>query len=265
MLLSAPARLEFTDMAKPHISDRKKFVVAEANEENRQKLADVIAKICPECVVVQAKDGSDANFKLSNDVPHVLLVDIALPKVSGTKLLEWLFKEKPQNKVACVLLGSAEKEIFVDEAATGQVQFLENLDYSAKTSEVVQKALNFVSAQSSSALKVKQIPQNEILIRQGEKADSVYFLKKGSLVAYIQKNGKDHELGKIEAGEFVGEMAYITGEERSAFVKSLEPCEMIEIPVNILDHILFSKPSWAKALMRTLSKRVKAGNLGKLG
>ncbi|MBL7688606.1 MAG: Crp/Fnr family transcriptional regulator, partial [Bdellovibrionaceae bacterium] len=60
--------------------------------------------------------------------------------------------------------------------------------------------------------------------------------------------------------EFVGEMAHINQEPRSASVKALEDCELIEIPNGSLDLVLFSKPAWAQALMRTLSRRLKRIN-----
>jgi CRP/FNR family cyclic AMP-dependent transcriptional regulator len=43
-------------------------------------------------------------------------------------------------------------------------------------------------------------------------------------------------------------------------VKALSDCELIEIPIGTLDTVLFSKPAWARALMMTLSKRLKRSN-----
>ncbi|MCB0415661.1 MAG: Crp/Fnr family transcriptional regulator, partial [Bdellovibrionales bacterium] len=56
------------------------------------------------------------------------------------------------------------------------------------------------------------------------------------------------------------EMAYINGEPRSADVVALSDCELIEFGVDRLDSLLFKKPSWSKALMKTLSKRLKRAN-----
>jgi CRP-like cAMP-binding protein len=55
-------------------------------------------------------------------------------------------------------------------------------------------------------------------------------------------------------------MAYINGEPRSANVKATKDCELVEIPIHLLDHVLFMKPAWAKALMKTLSRRIKNAN-----
>lgn len=76
-------------------------------------------------------------------------------------------------------------------------------------------------------------------------------------MAWKSKNGQRVDLGKIKAGEFVGEMAHINKEPRSATVTAVTDCELIEIPFGSLDPILFSKPSWSKALFVTLSKRLK--------
>jgi CRP/FNR family cyclic AMP-dependent transcriptional regulator len=86
-------------------------------------------------------------------------------------------------------------------------------------------------------------------------------LVKGQLrVVKRIEGGEPILLGMVQPGEFVGEMSYINGENRSADVISDLSAELIEIPFDRLDRVLFQKPAWSKALMRTLSKRLKAAN-----
>ena len=85
-------------------------------------------------------------------------------------------------------------------------------------------------------------------------------MKSGELTATKEGSNQNVTLGKIKAGEFVGEMAHINNETRSATVQANCDCELIEIPMGTLDLVLFSKPMWAKALVATLSKRLKASN-----
>jgi CRP-like cAMP-binding protein len=102
-----------------------------------------------------------------------------------------------------------------------------------------------------------------MLLRDGDSADSVFLVKSGRLKAFKNEGPNEVVLGYINAGEFVGEMAYIHGEARSANVVSLTECELIEIPNDCLDSVLFSKPAWAKALVKTLSSRLKQANADK--
>ncbi|HEY8280477.1 MAG TPA: Crp/Fnr family transcriptional regulator, partial [Bdellovibrionota bacterium] len=87
-----------------------------------------------------------------------------------------------------------------------------------------------------------------------------FLLKKGRLQAIRADKEKTTVLGEILPGEFVGEMAHITGESRSADVLASENSELVEIPVGTLDILLFSKPAWSRALMKTLAQRLRVTN-----
>ena len=80
------------------------------------------------------------------------------------------------------------------------------------------------------------------------------------MVALKKNKDKEVLLGTIRPGEFVGEMAHINNENRTATVRAISDCELIEIPNGTLDLVLFSKPVWARALVSTLSKRLKMSN-----
>jgi CRP-like cAMP-binding protein len=152
-----------------------------------------------------------------------------------------------------------EDDRLVDEVVKGRVQFL---NFKAPGNallleQATARCLNYVTHGDKSEFHVRFLASEEALMREGEKADNVYLLKKGRMRAMR----KEHVLGHVEVGEFVGEMAYINGEPRSADVIADLPCELIEIPVQCLDHVLFQKPAWSKALMRTLSRRLKTANM----
>jgi CRP/FNR family cyclic AMP-dependent transcriptional regulator len=153
-----------------------------------------------------------------------------------------------------------DEHLFMDEVVTGQVQFLSGTGKVAIFNNLVTRALNWVSHEDKSIYHLRFLAPQEQLIREGEAADFVYILKTGELKAYKTDGSEEVLLGKIHPGEFVGEMAYINGEARSANVMSLTDCELIEIPSASLDAVLFSRPAWSKALLKTLSKRLKNSN-----
>jgi CRP/FNR family transcriptional regulator, cyclic AMP receptor protein len=243
-------------------SPKKKLLIATADSALRSSLTESIEGIFTDAHLVPAHDGGEATLKILNDPPHVILIDPAIPKLPGIQLIEWLLDEKPEAKIAIILLSTIpQKEQFVDEVAKGQIQFLENYNDSVKFKETLARAIEYSHPKQKSDLKVVKIIKDQILINEGDKAESVYLVRAGRLIALTNQGSAVKELGYIEPGEFVGEMAYINGEPRSATVKAIDNCELIEIPVHLLDHVLFTKPAWAKALMKTLSKRVKASNL----
>ncbi len=242
----------------------KKFLVAIADEAKRVQVTELLQKLSAPALVIQAKDGHEADVKLSNALPNFVFIEANIAKVTGYKITEWLLASKKDDKVAVILISEIpDKEHFVEEVVSNRVQFIDDPTNEVKLIDVLHRGNDFINGVVQSDVKIKKVKLGDVIINQGEKGEAVYIVVKGKLVAYHSKDGKDTELGQIGSGEFVGEMAFINGEPRSANVKALEDCELIEIPNNLMNQILFKKPQWMKALMKTLSLRVKSANLSK--
>jgi CRP-like cAMP-binding protein len=240
---------------------RPTFLLACGQERLLADLRAAIQAQFPMALIFQSLDGSDAMMKLRNAAPHVLIAEEDLPKLSGARVTDWMLSDPKFQDVAAILLAPVpEEEQFLDEVVVGRVQFLDSIQDSARLRRALTRALNFVTARDDTEFRLKFLASNDVLIREGEKANFVYILRRGCLRAFLRREGKEILLGTIEPGEFVGEMAYINGEPRSADVAATSDAELIEIPVDSLDHVLFQKPSWSKALMKTLSKRIKTAN-----
>lgn len=237
------------------------FILALENPEKLAKVSACLTRLFPNTVIFTAHDGSDAMSKIRNSAPHVLITEEELPKVKGAKIADWLFGDSKLRDTAVILLGPIpSQEMFPDEVVIGRLQFLDDFSDEARFSRSLTRALNYSTASSNAEFRLKFLSANDTLICEGDKASFVYILKRGSLRAYLNRGSIEIPIGQIEPGEFVGEMAYINGEPRSATVSANTESELIEIPIDSLDLVLFQKPSWAKALMITLSKRLKRGN-----
>lgn len=243
------------------MDDKKKFLVVLSNEEQRLALAELISKQVSTAQILFAQDGIEAQFKFANDPPHVLILEGLLSKKSGFDVAEWALGKTDHREVAIILIAPIpEGEKFVDEVVTGRVQYLDNSKDESKLSQRLARALNYVSSDSNQKFHLKFLAAGELLIKAGEPGEFVYIVRRGTLNAITYQKNNQIILGTIYPGEFVGEMAYINGEPRSANVVANSECELIEIPSDQMDHLLFQKPSWSKALMRTLSRRLKQAN-----
>ena len=244
----------------PILENKRIFLFATGDEELNTQLEELIQNQFHNSTVFKAMDGIDAQFKIENVIPHVVIISYDIPRLNAIGLTTKLINKK--ERVAVIIL--AHKEIsqdFVDEVVTGQVQFLTSIENKKIFLSHVNRALNWVANQEESLYHIRFVSEGESLIQDGESGNSVYIVRAGRLKASKMVNGKEVILGYIEPGEFVGEMAYINGEARSADVVSLMETELIEIPSDALDSILYSKPAWSKGLMRTLSRRLKSSNL----
>lgn len=64
------------------------------------------------------------------------------------------------------------------------------------------------------------IRAGERFIRQGDDADCLYVIQKGSCDVLVEKDGVTDPVTSRKSGELVGEMSILTGERRTAHVEA---------------------------------------------
>ncbi|MGE3973992.1 MAG: cyclic nucleotide-binding domain-containing protein [Bdellovibrionales bacterium] len=240
------------------LADKKIVLIAVADKEQKERITTLVSEHVSKCQFYYASDGSETLSKIDNDPPDILIVDEHLSRFSGIQITEKILEKKNSQIGVIILSQIPEQDRFVDEVVIGQIQFASNFQENA--SKILNRVLNYISYGDKAEFRLCYLSPKELLMREGDKAEFVYILKKGSLQAVVKRQDKNILLGNIEPGEFVGEMSYINGEMRNASIIALSDCELIEIPIDQMDHLLFQKPAWARALLKTLSKRVKVNN-----
>lgn len=241
--------------------DKKIFLIASASAEKRTWIEEAINAHVNQATIYTAKDGLTALSKLQNAPPHVVITDVDLPKVTKLKVVEHTLASREAETTAIIITGPLPDESqYLDELVTGKIQYFTGSTGGDEFNSMLMKALNFTSKQTQAEFYLRFLAPGDVLLKEGDKAEHVYFVKKGQLQAYKMKESQEVALGKIEYGEFVGEMAYINGEPRNANVKAVTNCELIEVPLGTFEQVLFKRPAWSKALMVTLAKRIKAAN-----
>ncbi len=248
-------------MRTPELESKRIFLIASNNQKLIIELTQAIESRIRQPTIFLASDGVEALFKADNVMPHVALIDADLEKANGFVVTEKLISKKVEHSVSVILLTSLpENELFIDQVVTGQVQFLSHSEVDQKLPHSLVRALNRISVDDNSNYRLRFLAPQEILFNEGESAKSVFIVKSGELAAIKKNHDKSVILGIIKPGEFVGEMAHINNDNRTATVKATTDCELIEIPNGTLDLVLFSKPIWARALVATLSKRLRLSN-----
>lgn len=118
----------------------------------------------------------------------------------------------------------------------------------------------------ASLLEWIELPANRLLVRQGEKGDSMYILISGRLQAWIsQPDGSKQIIGEVAKGESVGEMALFTGDPRSADILSIRDSLLVKISKETFDKLVQKFPQSAinisKLIISRFNQRVRANNL----
>jgi CheY-like chemotaxis protein len=242
------------------LESKRIFLVVSGSSDVRKRMVELIEAHISSTTIFTAQDGLEAISKLENAPPHVLMIEPNINRTNGWQVVTHVLQDKKFKETAIIILAPVpDQEKFTDEVVVGRVQYIESI-LEKEILHGFAKALNYVSHGEVGEFYLRFLAPGDVLIREGEKAQFVYLVRRGTLRAYLRREGGDVTIGQIQEGEFVGEMAYINNEPRSADVIATSDCELIEIPVNHLDQLLFQKPSWSKALMITLSNRVKRAN-----
>ncbi len=244
---------------------KKIFLIASESAQQRAVFERLIGTHYPNSTVYTAEDGSEAWGKAANVPPHVFITDAEIPKISGLALMKQVSHDPKLRSTALIIVGMLPDEAtHVDEFVTGKLQYYGAADGESDFRVCLAKALNYAFHGRNTEYSVRFLSEGQRLITEGDKAESVFIVKEGRLRAFRIINGQEVLLGHIERGEFVGEMAYINGEPRTANVDAVTSCELIEVPVGTLERVLYRRPSWSKTLMLTLAKRLKQANAAKL-
>jgi serine/threonine-protein kinase len=107
-----------------------------------------------------------------------------------------------------------------------------------------------------SASNVVKFEKGETIIEEGEIDDSFYILISGQVT--VQKGGR--EVATLESGVCFGEMAYLTGEARSATIISKDECILLKFCATLLNKLPESiQLLFYKNFTQTLIKRLSGG------
>ena len=100
------------------------------------------------------------------------------------------------------------------------------------------------------------LTSGDVLIRQGEICDAVYFLLSGHLRAIVDMpDGRSVPVGEIGRGETVGELALFTGKARGANVLAIRDSIVVKIQSPIIEKAIGKKPQVALKITRQIIER----------
>jgi HEAT repeat protein len=97
----------------------------------------------------------------------------------------------------------------------------------------------------------------DILVQQGEVGDVMFIIASGEVRVIASKDQKEVELARRKVGEFIGEMALISKEPRSATVAAVGNVHTICINQKNFESLLRDRPDASLAVIQVLCKRLK--------
>ncbi|MGW8311242.1 MAG: Crp/Fnr family transcriptional regulator [Thiogranum sp.] len=104
------------------------------------------------------------------------------------------------------------------------------------------------------AMALREVPAGEVLVRDGEPADTLYFLWEGRMVAFVEAENVSIELGHVEPGETIGEVAVLDPGPATATVKAEVDSRVLALSPEGLRKLVRTHPSMCNKLVRMLTQ-----------
>jgi len=108
------------------------------------------------------------------------------------------------------------------------------------------------------ATRVIDLAAGEVLIRQGDPPGSAFAVRTGRLEVLVD----DTMVRELGPGQVLGELALLTGEERSATVRARRDTTLVEIPRAALEDVLATDPSAARFVLGQVAHRLRTAGGG---
>jgi len=95
------------------------------------------------------------------------------------------------------------------------------------------------------------------IARQGDPGDVMFIIVSGEVRVVVSKNDKNIELAKRKPGEYVGEMALISKEPRSATLTAIGTVRALSIDQKSFESLLRDRSDVSLAVIQVLCERLK--------
>jgi eukaryotic-like serine/threonine-protein kinase len=101
-----------------------------------------------------------------------------------------------------------------------------------------------------------EIAAGEIVVRQGEPADTAYIIVKGRCEVTREDRGESRVLRVMETGEVFGETAILAGSPRTATVRALTDLTLYSITGEVFEREVGRWNPWVAQFVQTLARRL---------
>ncbi len=103
-----------------------------------------------------------------------------------------------------------------------------------------------------------EFPKDKVIFKEGDPSDGLYLIAAGSVGAFITDTelGLEFQVARLGINECFGEMGLLTGEPRSATIRTLEDVVLYQLPSKVFFTLLNGSAQMAVELGKILAKRV---------
>lgn len=134
---------------------------------------------------------------------------------------------------------------------TRKKYFVDKVDLFAELEEVDRSMI-------AECLEEVTFAEGESIVTQGDSGDSMFLIRHGEVKVMLEKYGQVKEVAQISQGNYFGEMALLTGENRTATVTAKTDTDVFILRKEPFSEVLLSNSAIANIIAGKVSKRSAA-------
>jgi len=228
-------------------------VIAIVDDEMRELSIPNVARTPTPSCVLKAFDEGNLCYQLRYFLTEIL-EDDATDSMVRVHLFSSLQRAgirvaEPQRTVHAVQRDEAHAETVRRRELTRRLEALATVPPFAKLPEETR-------ADIAERMQYAPFARGDVITKQGNKAHWLYILAYGEAeVLFEPANGAPSAIGLVRAGEFFGEMALITGDNRAATVVAKTDVECYRLDRASFQELLLGRPEIAEEIKRVMGGR----------
>lgn len=257
------------------MSKNKKILVIEDHPDVRENIAEILELASYD--VVMAENGKVGVKKAKEELPDLIICDIMMPELDGYEVLYLLGKNAETAGIPFIFLtAKAEKEDFRKGMNLGADDYLvkpfEEMDL-LNTIEKRLKRIEGLRAQSKSVDQfvnevstqfpkanltegrgVRTFKKGASVYNEGDFPNYLYQIKSGKVKTFkINSDGKELITGILGEGDYLGVVPLIQDSNHTEFAEVMEDCELITIPRQDFQTLVFQNKEISSQFIKMLS------------
>ena len=114
-----------------------------------------------------------------------------------------------------------------------------------------------VDALMAGGVELRRYNTNDVVTRDGDQADGLYLIRRGSVTVSKIVDGKDKILSYVSAGNYVGEMALLNDAPRSATITATVLTEILVLGAEGVKKQIAANPQWRASIEKQVLSRTQ--------
>jgi CheY-like chemotaxis protein len=212
--------------------------------------------------VITATNSNEARLKFSNEKFDMVVIDMEVHGLKAIDFVESIRRKEAlknmRDNIPVLVTNKTSTEFAEDFSGLENINFLET---PFSKVDFKKKLFTFSGNSDIISTNTKLISKGEYLITEGGVSHEMFWILSGKfIITKLNQDDNNVVISEVNTGELVGEMSFLDSLPRSASVKAIEDSEVLVIPHKKFIDVLDGQPRWFRALMQTMSQRLRSSN-----